>query len=1014
MMRSEKRTINIASLLVFAITFIVYFYSAERNGSLWDCGEFVLGAYKLEVVHPPGAPLFLLVGRLFTALATLFSDNPSDIAFSVNLMSGLFSALAAMLITRVTMLLGKLTFVGKDEEMGQGEQIAVAGAGVVAGLVTAFATSIWFSAVEGEVYAMSTFFTTLTLWATVKWYTLPDTVSADRWLIFAVYATGLSVGVHLLSLLTFPALALFYYFKKYKKHTIPGMVLASFLGVVFILLSMKFIIAGIPQLWIWMELLMVNTFGLPFNSGLIPLIGILAALFYFGIKWAQKNRNHVAEMLIVSAMMMVIGFSTIGVIVIRAGVAPPINMNNPSDATRLLPYINREQYGDRALLYGPNFEGKPYDQKVEERYGQVGDRYEIVDEKISPLYRNADKMLFPRMSDGTMGRPALYRQWVGKDKGKMNFLDNLKFFFKYQLSWMYGRYFMWNFVGRQNDKQGYYSWDKSSGNWMSGIKFIDEMHLYNQDKLTTHMKKEKAANKYYFLPLIFGLLGLFFHFSRRKKDMFALLVLFLITGVGLVIYANEPPNEPRERDYVFVGSFFTFAIWVGMGVLALFDILRDRLKGKSVTWAVVASLVVLSAPVIMGFQNFDDNSRKDITAARDYAANFLNSVEKNAIIFTFGDNDTYPLWNAQEVEGIRTDVRVVNLSLIAVDWYIDLLRNRYNDSPPVKLTVPKDAYRGKKRNVLYYYNPRGKDQPMSLQAFLKFAGERHELQAAGNRKLESYLPTKSLYLPVNKQQAIKAGLINPNDSTQTVVDRIPIKINGNYIDKKDLAVLDVIGSNLWERPVYFAVTVQQKYMLGLQDYLQLEGLGLRITPVKKKSDPRYGVYGSGHVAVDKLFDNVMNKFRWGNFDKKELFVSTFYGATTQSLRMIIQRAADEALVEGKKDKAVALAEKYFEVFPNMNFRYNYWSLSMINVLLRAHEYEKAKVHMKILADNTVEDLAFLESLDADVLKSSFQSDAAMAYRVKDELIRAAKQMKDEALQKEYEEMFAPYDLEQTP
>ena len=760
----NNRLYKIAGWLVFAIAMIVYFFSAERTGSLWDCGEFILGAYKLQVVHPPGAALFLLIGRLFTYVAEIFSDNPEDIAFSVNLMSGMFTAFSAMLICWTTIILGKIALVGREGETDQGQQIALTGAGLAAGLATAFATSIWFSAVEGEVYAMSTFFTVLTLWSMIKWYSLPDTPQADRWVIFTVYAAGLSIGVHLLSILTFPALAMFYYFKKYKEHTFKGMAIAAVVGVVIISAIQKLVIVGIPTLWSKMELMMVNGFGLPFHSGLIPTLLIVGGILYGGLYYAHKNQNALVQKLVVAAFLTIVAFSTIGVVLIRANANPPINMNAPSDAMRLIPYLNREQYGERALLYGPHFEAQPQSTDVKERYGRVGDRYEITDHKVSLVYDNRDKMLFPRIGDGTQNRGPLYKRWLGLDPNKPlparrpNQGDNIGFLINYQLGWMYWRYFMWNFSGRQNGEQGFYSWDKSSGHWITGIKFLDALRLGSQSELPPTALAHKGRNTYYMLPFIFGLIGLFFHFRESRNEAWGLLALFIITGIGIIIYSNQPPNEPRERDYVLVGSFFTFCIWIGMGVLSLFQLFRDRLKQSGPVAAGIASVIVLIAPALMGFQNFDDHDRSLHKGSRDYASNFLNSCEENAIIFTYGDNDTYPLWYAQEVEGIRKDVRVVNLSLIAVDWYINLLRRKLNDSPPIKMTVPAEAIRGKKRNQLFFYDPQQVNPPTDINNWLKWIGEDHPIPLQSGRQLESFAPSDNVFIPFNWERSLASRL----------------------------------------------------------------------------------------------------------------------------------------------------------------------------------------------------------------------------------------------------------------
>mgnify|MGYP006266981325 CR=1 FL=1 len=1071
-MGSTNRLHTIAGWLVFAIALTVYFFSAERTGSLWDCGEFILGAYKLQVVHPPGAPFFILVGRMFTWIAEILSDNPSDIAFAVNLMSSICTAFAAAFVCWVTIILGKMTLVGREGTPDSGQHIALAGAGIAAGLTTAFATSIWFSAVEGEVYAMSTFFTTLTLWSMMKWYNLPDSPSADRWLLFTVYAAGLSTGVHLLSLLTFPALALFYYFKKYDNYSWKGILIAAGVGVAIIVAIQNFVIVGIPGLWSTFELMMVNGLGLPFHSGIIPTFLVVAAIIVLilmyvhgkitspvpmyvlagvfvliglyaentvggGRLWRMLARAAVigavgyfmstilnryrreAQLFAVGAALVIIAFSTIGVVVIRANANPPVNMNAPTDAMRLLPYLNREQYGERALLRGPHFDARPTKTEIEERYGRQGDRYEIVDQKISYVYRNQDKMLFPRMGDYSQGRPRLYKQWIGLDPnkplppGRPNQADNISFLVNYQLGWMYWRYFMWNFSGRQNGEQGFYPWDKSAGHWISGIKFIDEARLGNQDKLPEAEKNEEARNVYYMLPFLFGLIGLFFHFRKRPNEAIGLLALFVITGIGIIIYSNQPPNEPRERDYVLVGSFFTYAIWIGMAVLALFELLRERVNLGGPVAAALGAAVILVAPVLMGTQNFDDHSRMHHTGARDYANNFLQSVEENAIIFTYGDNDTYPLWYAQEVEGIRPDVRVVNLSLIAVDWYIDLLRRKINDSPPIKMTIPQEALRGDKRNQVFYFNNRGQDRPKTLQNFLQFIGDNNSITlpfSSGAREVESYYDTKQVYIPVNKQKVLEAGVVGIED-TAKIVDAIPLNLQSkDYLIKDELAILDVIASNLWERPVYFAVTARQEKMFGLDDYMQLEGLGLRIVPVKSQSDQQYGIIGSGRVDGDKVHENVLTKFKWGNFDEKDLFVDRSYAPSVQSHQLSMRRAALSLLEEGKKEKAVELIDKYFEVFPDLNFPYDYRAYYMISVYLQADAYERAKEHLEILAERTADELDYYNSIDPSILESSYQTEYMLAMRTMDDIVQAARQNNDEAFAQELEELFEPYKM----
>ena len=1011
-MNSYKKLNNLVGWFVFLVTATVYYFSVERTGSLWDCGEFVAGCFKLQVVHPPGAPLFLMVGKLATVVGQMFSSDPSVIAFSVNLMSGICGALTATFICWSTIILAKIALVGRDAEPDSSQYIALAGSGIVAGLTTAFATSIWFSAVEGEVYAMSTMFTALTLWAMLKWYNQPDTPEADRWMLAAVYAAGLSTGVHLLSLLTFPALALFYYFKKTEKPTFGGMAIAGVIGVVFIWVVQTFIITGIPKLWGNLEIFCVNVLGLPFMfPSLILTLGIVGGLTWWLLRLAHQRQNSTIQNVILGLALTTIGFSTIGMAVIRANANPPINMNAPSDPLRLIPYLNREQYGERPLLFGPQFNARPVDQESEDRYGIVGNKYEVVDKKTDYVFNDADKMFFPRMGHYESDRTSYYKLWmdipqnqqIPSDRPTVG--DNWNFFFRYQVGWMYWRYFMWNFAGRQNAEQGFTPTDVSKGNWASGIPFVDNWRLFNYKDAPDTIKYDPSYNKYYLLPLLFGLFGLVWHYGRRRYDMMGLMALFIITGIGIIVYTNEPPNEPRERDYVIVGSIFTFAIWVGMGVAAFFDLFRDLKVSEKIAAPLATALVVI-APIIMGVQNFDDHSRAKQSGARDYAINFLESCDKNAIIFTYGDNDTYPLWYAQEVEKIRLDVRVINLSLIAVDWYIDQQRRKINESPAVKMSLSPAAYRGLKRNQLPIQD--GANE-MSISDLMKFLNEDHPRPAGNGVTFESYAPTRKIFIPVDKQKAIQAGLANPQDS---VVDKISFTLPGNYIIKDDLAVLDIIANNAMERPVYFAVTCRPEKMQGLDDYMQLEGLAVKIVPVKSPSEKAFGLIGSGRVDDEKVFERVTQKFRWGNFDKEKVFVNRSYQPSIQTTQFAILRTALDMVKKGKKEKAAQLLDKGFEAFPNFNFPYNAQTMYFLDAYVQAGAYDKAKKYVQILADNLLQNLKFYNSLSEADRSGTFQSDFMQDLQTKEQLVRLVETAGDKAYKDELDKKFAPYKLEQ--
>lgn len=1085
-MNSFKKWNNLVGWLVFAVTATVFFFSAERTGSLWDCGEFVAGAYKLQVVHPPGAPLFLMLGKLATVVGQMFSSDPAVVAFSVNVLSGICTALAATFICWSTIILGKLALIGRDDEPTVSQFIAIAGSGIVAGLATAFATSIWFSAVEGEVYAMSTMFTALTLWTMLKWYNLPDTPDADRWIILTVYVAALSIGVHLLSLLTFPALALFYYFKKNTQPTFKGMAIAGIAGIVAIFLIQTLVITGIPMLWGNLEIFCVNTLGLPFSiPSLILMILVLGGCIYAGLQmaagksstvltsiyvvtaalWilsslsgsafkillglailggsayyliqrAERGSSILVQNIMMSLAVAALGFSTIGMVLIRANANPPINMNNPNDPIRVIPYINREQYGERPLLFGPafNVNSQKATTITEDRYARVGNSYDPKgDKKFDQVFEDPnDKMFFPRMGHWEQDRVEYYKHWMGiEDKrdprsgrmiptpvpaGRPDAADNFSYFFRYQVGWMYWRYFMWNFSGRQNAEQGFGPWEKSKGNWVSGISFLDDARLYSYKDAPDTMKHDPAYNRYYMLPLLFGLFGLVWHYGKRRYDMLGLLALFIITGLGIIVYTNEPPNEPRERDYVIVGSIFTFAMWIGMGVLAVFDLLKDFKFNERIA-APIATLLVLVAPALMGFENFDDHSRAKHSAARDYAVNFLESCDKNAILFTYGDNDTYPLWYAQEVEGIRRDIRVVNLSLIAVDWYIDQMRRKVNESPAIKMTMGSDQIRGYRRMQI----PIQAGTERSVQDFLKFINEEHPLPAGSSFTFESYGPSKLIYLPIDKQKMVANGIASAQDS---IVDRIPMSFEGrNYLIKDDLAILDIIANNAHERPIYFAVTCRTEKLQGLQDYTQLEGLALRFRPVKSPGQRMFGlgIIESGAVATDKIVDRVTNKFRWGNFDKEKTFINRSYMPSIQTTQFVILRTVFELLRDAElpqnaakkeemKQKAVKLLDKNFEAFPNFNFPYGSISELFIEAYVQAGAMEQAKKHIGILGNNILQNMKFYASLDAADREGTFGQDYGMDMQTMTQILGLANKTGDAQFAKEWEDKLKPYQV----
>lgn len=1081
-MKSFNRLSAITGWLMFAVAATVYMLTAEPTSSLWDCGEFISAAYKLEVVHPPGAPLFLMIGSIFGWVATLISDDPSMIAYSLNVMSGLCTAFLVMFVCLSTIMLSKLAMVGRYEAPeGGGETLAILGGGVVAGLATTFATSVWFSAVEGEVYAMSSGFTGLVMWAAIKWY-VSDHPKADRWLIFIAYMMGLSIGVHLLSLLAFPFLGVLFYFKKKEleegdvNFSLKGIFLGFLGGFGALVVVQYFIIPRLPQMAAAVDFFFVNHLGLGLGTGVLAFCLVLFGLIVLGLNYAHNKNQYnkffapavisvIAVVVLVNIVyttegngralkslftlaagvvgylwrkhnkkeqlisgyymhlgimmfaMILIGFSSYGVVVIRANAETAINMNNPSDPYSMLSYLNREQYGTRPLLYGPHFASErsgeyPKDKDVWSPVEKDGKMvYEIVDEKREVGYNSSDMMLFPRL--GHFDRAGEYMKWMSLGRsGKPTMANNIGFFFEYQLGYMYWRYFAWNFIGRQNALQGT-DGNITRGNWLSGVAPLDGMRLHTQSDLPEYITENKSRNTYYFLPFIFGLIGLIFHASKRSREAAALGVLFLMTGVAIIVFTNQPPREPRERDYVIVGSIFTFCIWMGMAVPAIYELLRDKIGG--IAGAGLATALVLTAPVIMGAENWDDHSRADQYGARDYAINFLESCAPNAIIFTYGDNDTYPLWYAQEVENIRTDVRVINFSLLAVDWYVDQLRRKINTSPKIQMTIPKAAYKGKLRNYLPFQITQG-ERYINLHDVIKFVGTTPKnMNPQMLQQYASYVPARNVYLPVDKEKAIKNGAINESIPDSLILPAIKFKLKGGqFMMKDEIALMDIISTNAqrgWERPIYFAVTCRPEKIMGLKDYLMLEGMALRIVPYRTESSAQTAIL-MGKVDTDLMYANMVGtdekpgKFKWGNFDKKDFFINESYMPSVHSLQYGFVRLTDALVREGDKKRAENTIDRFFESFPDMNFPYEQSRMSLQGIRFYLVELkseateEKAKKHMDILKEALLDRLSFYGGLTSIEDKIVFEPEMREMLGMTQQLMQFANLTSDEAYKKE--------------
>lgn len=1028
-MKAFNRLSNITGWLMFAVAAIVYMLTAEPTASLWDCGEFISAAYKLEVVHPPGAPLFLMIGRMFGWVATLISDDPSTIAYSLNVMSGVCTAFLVMFICWSTIMLSKLAMVGRagvPEEGGQ--TLAILGSGVVAGLATTFATSVWFSAVEGEVYAMSSGFTGLVIWSALKWYTSDDP-KADRWLVFIAYMMGLSIGVHLLSLLAFPFLGVLFYYKKKEleendtQFTWLG-ALIGFVGGFGALVAVQyFIIPRLPEMAAAVDFMFVNTMGMSLGTGVLFFILVLLAGIIATLRYAHEKNNYYLHLGTMMFAMILIGFSSYGMVVVRANAETAINMNNPSDPYSMLSYLNREQYGTRPLLYGPHFasERDASQNKKEKDVWRPVEKdgkmvYDIVDEKYEIGYKSSDMMLFPRL--GHFDRTGEYMKWMTLGpSGKPTMGDNISFFFRYQLVYMYWRYFAWNFIGRQNALQGT-DGNLTRGNWLSGVAPIDAMMLHSQSNLPKYIKEDKSRNTYYFLPFIFGLIGLIFHVSKRPREAAALAVLFLMTGIAIIVFTNQPPREPRERDYVIVGSIFTFCMWMGMAVPYLYERLSEKMGGMGA--AGLATILTLVAPVIMGAENWDDHSRADQYGARDYAVNFLESCAPNAIIFTYGDNDTYPLWYAQEVENIRPDVRVINFSLLAVDWYIDQLRRKINESPKVEMTIPKEAYRGKLRNYLPFQPTQG-ERYVNLHDVVKFIGSTPKnMNPQLRQQFASYIPARNVFLPVDREKAIANGAINESIPDSMLLPAVKFKLkSGQFMMKDEIALMDIIATNAqrgWERPIYFAVTCRPEKIMGLKDYLMLEGMALRIVPYRTPSSTQTAIL-MGKADTDLMFKNMVGtadepaKFRWGNFDKEDFFINESYMPSVHSLQYALVRLTDALIREGKKKEAESTVDQFFESFPHMNFPYDQNRMSLQGIrfyLVELQNEQKAKKHMDILADALEDKMSYYMGLPTANDRKVFEAEMREAGAMMQQLMQLASMCKDEEYKKAMLERLQAY------
>lgn len=975
---------NITGWLVFAISAFTYISTIEPTASLWDCGEFISGSYKMEVVHPPGAPFFLMFMRLFT----IFAPNPQAVPVIVNTVSAIASAFAVLfLFWTITMLARKFIQSEKDSYSVY-KVTGILAAGAIGSLAFNFSDTVWFSAVEGEVYSLSLFFTALVFWLLMKWERRADQPHNLKWLILIFYLMGISIGVHLLSLLVLPVTAFVYYFRKSEKVTAKGVVLAFAVGFIILGIVNVSVIRWFPSIASKFELLFVNTFGLPFWSGVLFTILLLFAITGYFIYYSFRKNKIFLNTALTGILVIFIGYSSYTMVAIRSMSDPPIDYSDPENVFSFISYINREQYGDRPLLYGPQFTTEMTDNKAGKTIyiqDKVNRKYIDGGKKIEPVYNKEHNMFFPRMSDRRGDREKPYRWWSGMSASQKQptFRQNMQFFFKYQIGHMYWRYFAWNFIGRQNDEQGNgnvvpggFMW----GNWISGIPFIDKKLVGNTEKLPYELRTNKGLNKLYFIPFLLGMIGFFYHFRKNKRDFFSTLMLFFITGILLIVYQNSPPYEPRERDYTLVGSFWAFAIWIGMGVLALSEIISKQIKREHFLVPVMVFFASLFAvPVLMAGQEWDDHNRSHKWSTKDNALNYLNSCAPNSILFTNGDNDTYPLWYVQEVEGLRSDVRVINLQLLMTDWNVSQLRKQANESAPIRFTIPQDKIAGEYRELTSYYdNPALGIDPnkyYNVQDFINFVTSddpRSKVQVSGGFMV-NYYPLRKLYIPVDKKKVVENGTIR-RELADRVLDSVKFGISRNSLFKNSLMVLDIISANKWDRPVYFTITAGNETYMGLQDYLQQEGMTYRLTPVTRNEDERGIQKKSGEEAgrIDDvvMYDNIMKKFRWGNLTDPKTYIESDTRRHMNNYRNLFASLGYVLIYKGEKEKVIRLLDLCQAKIPEFQVPHKLNSIQLVELYFLAGDKKKAMVLANRLNEVFQENLDYFISLDRKFFKLS--------------------------------------------
>ena len=924
-----QKTNNITGWLTFAIALVVYWVTMEETASYWDCGEFIATSYKLEVSHPPGAPLFMLIGRLFSFLAM---GDVTRVAYWINMISVLSSAFTILFLFWTITLFGrKMMGIRQDGSVTESQTWLLVGAGLVGSLAYTFSDSFWFSAVEAEVYALSSFFTAFVVWAMLKWDHIEDESRANRWLLMIAYMMGLSIGIHMLNLVTIPALGLIYYFKKYEPNRW-GILLTLMISGALVLFINDFIVPGLPSIAGSFEIFFVNTLGLPFGSGALFFAVLVGAGLAFGIRQTHLRNRPLLNVFLLATSFILIGYFSYATIVIRSNYETNINENAPKDVMSFVRYLKREQYGSRPLLYGAYFNARPVDIEYGSPvYIKGKDRYEISTRKFSYKYDPANETMLPRMwyPDGKKA----YERIMNLAEGQQpTFAQNLAYMFSHQISFMYVRYFMWNFAGRESD-------DPMAA-WLTPMDAFT--------KVPALLEENRGRNNFLMIPFVLGFLGMFFQIVKDTRNFAVVGLLFVMTGVAIVVYLNSPPEEPRARDYIYAGSYYAFALWIGLAVIGIAESLQRLVKNAKMA-ALAAALIGLSAPTVMALEGWDDHNRANRYFSVDSAKNYLASCAPNAILFTGGDNDTFPLWYAQEVEGFRTDVRVIVLSYYNTDWYIgQTMRNSY-ESTPFPYTLSLHQYRqGGPNEYLPVANTGIKS--IDLHQYLDLLRQDYKGLL---RDENNIVPSKLMTLNVNREEVLKKGII-PAGMDSLVVDQMQLRITSSHLQMKDLAMLDVLATSNWDRPIYVNMTSLNQFQVDLSPYVVQEGNAYRILPMRNIRNDRETL-----VNTEKTYDNMVNKFSYRGLDDPTVYYSDDYRGFVLNQRHSFNTLAEALIDEGKIAKADSALQFMLRVIPDNVFRYDPTNVSTVNLLFKVGRKDQAVAMANLMGDRADEMATYL-------------------------------------------------------